>query len=510
MPIFHIGHVEQESELSTRAISLSPPQTIAELPSVEEIESLFTAKRLRMRRGMVVWIWTFLAPFAALGFLISLMNGDWAWTLSLGFIVATAWQLNRQAVLLEQSQAALQTRTLDRRWFGALCEALEWPQRKVQAVARQHLATLLPHVQEEDAEYLTEEQRACLYHQLNVRDAIIYPKFVSAILRSSGSIGDEQAIPGVKRLATSIAFWPSLRRTRREARVSLPLLEQRVLQQRLTHATPEMTPASAIQPAHAAESATAGPKSSEIPLQTPEAERRKQEHPAMRLGFLIAFWCIVVPYFGYLTCAEFARGDRLLALPLGALTLIFTQSHRLALTSKHRELASRLAKLDDVQAVGPLAEALEWPDKYIQRIAARALTRLLPRLHASDAALLNPAQRACLYHKLKMENARTQENLLIAILKALQQVGDQNAVSYVQALADRTPFFKEQREVRDAASACLPFLQEHAKQTQYSQTLLRASSETSTPPEVLLRPAYGSPESHPAQLLHPGVAEDSA
>ncbi len=49
---------------------------------------------------------------------------------------------------------------------------------------------------------------------------------------------------------------------------------------------------------------------------------------------------------------------------------------------------------DDARGVGRLAEALEWPDHDIQLVAARALTRLLPRLQATDAGLLDFGRNA--------------------------------------------------------------------------------------------------------------------
>ena len=49
--------------------------------------------------------------------------------------------------------------------------------------------------------------------------------------------------------------------------------------------------------------------------------------------------------------------------------------------------------MDDVRGVGTLSEALEWPDASTQRVAASALTRLLPLMTASDGNLLNAKQR---------------------------------------------------------------------------------------------------------------------
>ena len=100
------------------------------------------------------------------------------------------------------------------------------------------------------------------------------------------------------------------------------------------------------------------------------------------------------------------------------------------------------------------------------------------------------------------------ENLLLAILAALEQVGDEAAVPYVKRLADSRAITREQRRIQQKAEACLPYLESCANQRRGSQTLLRASSIDSTRPEILLRPASGNTDTEPEQLLRAGIQSE--
>ena len=171
--------------------------------------------------------------------------------------------------------------------------------------------------------------------------------------------------------------------------------------------------------------------------------------------------------------------------------------------------AQRLAAYDNVQGIGPLAEALEWPDPAIRATASRSLVRLLPLLNASDTGVLTSAQRGCLHRMLRMGNAQKHEALIRAILKALEQVGDEAAVPYVKQLASGYAKTRAQQRVQDCAKECLPFLEAGANQRLGSQTLLRASSATgAAQPDILLRPAAEATVSESTQLLRAGSEDE--
>ncbi|HZT43983.1 MAG TPA: hypothetical protein VFA07_17590 [Chthonomonadaceae bacterium] len=161
---------------------------------------------------------------------------------------------------------------------------------------------------------------------------------------------------------------------------------------------------------------------------------------------------------------------------------------------RSRNAAARvLARFEDVRAVGALAVALEFSDEETYSAVHSSLLRLLPRLQASDASLLSKRQRECLYRALG-SNSR----LTVAILKALEQIGDEEALPYVESM---THFYMP--DVREAAIACLPYIQQRAEQERIRQTLLRPSSANETTPVFLLRPTTGAAEDNLKQLLRP-------
>ena len=156
-----------------------------------------------------------------------------------------------------------------------------------------------------------------------------------------------------------------------------------------------------------------------------------------------------------------------------------------------------LAQFDDVRVVGPLAEALVYKDRNLRKVVQDALTQLLPKLKASDAPLLSKEQRGYLHRAL----SRKDTELSFAILMALEQVGDANAIPFVQKLADGEGRARKNPKLQDAAERCLGFLEERLQYQEANETLLRASGSQSTAPEVLLRPVLPAPSDAQPQYL---------
>jgi hypothetical protein len=129
----------------------------------------------------------------------------------------------------------------------------------------------------------------------------------------------------------------------------------------------------------------------------------------------------------------------------------------------------------------------------------RAITRLLLHLKATDASLLNPRQRKWLYRFLRSDTLYSSSNFKIAILHALEQIGDEDALPCVQGVVNA-----RDRKVRSAAQECLSSLQQRLQGTE--QTLLRSSSDDSTA-SALLRPSETSPETDPQTLLRANTPE---
>lgn len=168
--------------------------------------------------------------------------------------------------------------------------------------------------------------------------------------------------------------------------------------------------------------------------------------------------------------------------------------------------ANDLGKSADLRAVGVLVDGL----KIAQNQARDVLIPLLPRLQASDAPLLDREQRHILNrflgHKTFFPN-RDNMALVLAILKAYEQVGDEEAIPSVEKLAAGQGYGARSRDIREAAKACLPYLQQRAAQQHARQTLLRASGASGVAGENLLRAADNVSAADPQQLLRADNSE---
>ncbi len=175
----------------------------------------------------------------------------------------------------------------------------------------------------------------------------------------------------------------------------------------------------------------------------------------------------------------------------------------------NRKAAAELTTLDDVRCISPLVDiCVAMQNMTANKTSARArqaLTRLLPRLKASDAHLLREPQRVILRGILAGKGYISfakyyDAEFIISILKAFEQVGDWKSLPYVQQLAQGAKW----PHVRTAANECLPYLQALAEKQKPGENLLRASSASEAAgvaPDTLLRPAVGTEEARPDTLL---------
>jgi hypothetical protein len=169
-------------------------------------------------------------------------------------------------------------------------------------------------------------------------------------------------------------------------------------------------------------------------------------------------------------------------------------------SQQQKSAAAVIARFNDVRAVGPLAEALEYKDKDMLPLTEQTLIRLLPMMKASDASLLSPNQRACLNRALRGKNPA----LILAILKAYEQVGDAGAISDVEKLAAGRGRGGRDAKIVAVAQECLPFLRQSAERQQVGAQLLRPADGNLTPSDVLLRPAMPHASTEPSgELLRP-------
>ena len=184
-------------------------------------------------------------------------------------------------------------------------------------------------------------------------------------------------------------------------------------------------------------------------------------------------------------------------------------------------LTDALARIDDKTQVGPLIQTLQVPTTAVRNLAKQRLIVLLPTLRASDASLLGEADRKALLRQLAIfpndpgyrdlrelfsrAAYRREMDLRLAILKALEQVGGKQELAAVDRLARGLPTLhsalKVPEEIREAAQACLPYLQTRADDQRAEAQLLRASSLPVSSADNLLRPAVLGNATPPDQLL---------
>jgi hypothetical protein len=157
-----------------------------------------------------------------------------------------------------------------------------------------------------------------------------------------------------------------------------------------------------------------------------------------------------------------------------------------------------LAKYNDPRAIGPLLDALEFPDKKLQGVVLSALVRLLPTLEPQHSETLTAEQRGILRARLKTGPADFTE----AALKALSVLGDTAAIPDVEASIQRL----ERQKSADpglltAARTTLSRLEEIRERLREKETLLRPADAVEG--DRLLRPAESAGEVDPAVLLRP-------
>ena len=156
--------------------------------------------------------------------------------------------------------------------------------------------------------------------------------------------------------------------------------------------------------------------------------------------------------------------------------------------SRGHAVVQRLSEAWDPRAVGVLAVVAQERDAALKHQARQALTNLLPRVKASDAAYIDAEGMSALVALLEEVD---DDPLVLALLQALEQVGDESAIPGVLALHDSPHVHPK---IRQAAAECLPALENRAHLARESATLLRASSGLN-PAEaaaLLLRPASGT------------------
>jgi hypothetical protein len=156
----------------------------------------------------------------------------------------------------------------------------------------------------------------------------------------------------------------------------------------------------------------------------------------------------------------------------------------------------------DISNVGVFCEALRYHRVAgLYEFAIDTLTRLLPQIGETDGHLLNTRQRDYLHTELA---SSYDSNFVLAILKALKQVGDSYSIHPVEKAAlGYCPSANDGR-VRGAGQDCLDAILERTNRERMLQSLLRASEQPDSEADTLLRPAGPTLTEDSQLLLRPG------
>ena len=215
--------------------------------------------------------------------------------------------------------------------------------------------------------------------------------------------------------------------------------------------------------------------------------------------------------------AQYGTGAILLMLASAGVTLLYSLVCLVIAEFRGAEKdIEELERVCGVKAIGPL---LEMRNTFLtstqQKAIFHALIKLLPQMKASDVNLLTQKHYESIYSVLKSGGGDAapvvyREPFRHAILKALEQVGDERAIPAVQRIANTPAFLPAARRLRAAAERCLPLLQSNHQTVEATKTLLRASSAEQAAPDTLLRPAALSNPTAPSELLRPAEADEAS
>jgi hypothetical protein len=136
----------------------------------------------------------------------------------------------------------------------------------------------------------------------------------------------------------------------------------------------------------------------------------------------------------------------------------------------------------------------------LEKTAASALASVTARLRPDDYGALPSRTVPALCHALLGTPSQT----VLVLLQALTVIGDGRAIPAVETLSLQAM----RPEVREAATQLLPLLQQRARNSRATATLLRASHAPAESSQILLRAARDQSVTDPSQLLRIANSHD--
>jgi hypothetical protein len=169
-----------------------------------------------------------------------------------------------------------------------------------------------------------------------------------------------------------------------------------------------------------------------------------------------------------------------------------------------RSICDAVVGLKEIEAIGLLIDLsrFELDSKSLQD----ALKEMLPRLHASDSKLLSSRHQLRLVQLLEVKGDAP---LLMSVLSAVEQVGDDTAVPFVEQIAAMEGEQLWQLELKERAAECLHHLANRVEIEGRASTLLRPTDQHEHA-LGLLRPVSGAESGPESNLLIPVLTEPDA
>lgn len=182
-----------------------------------------------------------------------------------------------------------------------------------------------------------------------------------------------------------------------------------------------------------------------------------------------------------------------LALQMAAFVGLFV------LGRQQKATMQQLAETADTRSIGPLLEiAASVNDPKIKAIPYESLMRLLPLLQEGDNLRLTDRQYRSLAYVLLYTR---HSDLHLAILQALEKIGDRRAVKPVERLAKRGRTLA----IREEAARILPILRGRQPLENAPATLLRASEPGM---KALLRASEPGEKDASKELLRANIGDE--
>lgn len=166
--------------------------------------------------------------------------------------------------------------------------------------------------------------------------------------------------------------------------------------------------------------------------------------------------------------------------------------------------AEALGKLRDKRALPRLVDAIHYPPLWVRFEYKRTLAAMLPLLGSEDRELFNSDQMHFLTRALLHSDA----NLTLALVRAMEHIGGENAIRPLKRLARYPSSAKNAIPgLGDEAERVLAIVEERLRQQQNPMSLLRASVAPAAAPDQLLRPVLTETQTPADQLLRPTQSE---